>query len=189
MVNDDCAIFFVENLFSTLKYIEKIVKNVSHFQQPGGWLWLAGQAVGCGWLLGGDTVHSTLTRHTSTSTLLFTFPYHNSTRTHLLTHPSSGLEPGPYSDRTTPKIPAAQLYTSSHPPQHISKLTLPSHIHPSSTASSAPCGDPPSALWGRSPSSCGLSKTPPLAPPRVEGGGRRPRGVGYCWVPFGGLAP
>jgi hypothetical protein len=29
MVNDDCAIFFVENLFSTLIYIEKFLKNVS----------------------------------------------------------------------------------------------------------------------------------------------------------------
>ena len=97
-----------------------------------GWLWSGGrlgarwrgpplclagrrQAVGCGWLLGGDTVHSTLTRHNGTFTQLSTSSYHNSTRIHLLTHPSSGLEPGPDSDRTTPKIPAAQLHTSSHP--------------------------------------------------------------------------
>jgi hypothetical protein len=43
-------------------------------------------------------------------------PYHNSTRTHLLTHSSSGLEPGPDSDRATSEIPAAQLHTSSPPP-------------------------------------------------------------------------
>ncbi len=39
----------------------------------GGWYW---QAAG----------HSTLTHHNNPSTQLFTHPYHNSTRTHLLTH-------------------------------------------------------------------------------------------------------
>jgi hypothetical protein len=74
-----------------------------------------GLAVGFGRLLG-DTVHYNLTHHKCTSTQLFTFPYRNSTRIHLLTHSSSGLEPGPDSDRATHKIPAAQLHTSSHPP-------------------------------------------------------------------------
>jgi hypothetical protein len=145
----------------------------------GGWLWPARQAVGCGWLLGGDTVHSTLTRHNGTSTQLPTSSYRNSTRTHLLTHPSSGLEPGPDSDLTTPKIPAAQLHTSSHLPstsQHSPFFHTSIHRQRR-----------PQPLGGRSQSSCCLSKTPPS--PRVEGGGRRPRGVGYCWVPFGGLEP
>jgi hypothetical protein len=65
--------------------------------------------------------------------------YHNSTRTHLLTHSSFGLEPGPDSDRATPKIPAAQpeLHTSPHP------LTT------SPQGAQAPCGDPRSVLRGR----------------------------------------
>jgi hypothetical protein len=38
-------------------------------------------------LLRGDTVHSTLTHYNDTST----FPYHNSTPAHQLTHSSSGF--------------------------------------------------------------------------------------------------
>ncbi len=68
-------------------------------------------------------------------------------------------------------------------PHHIS----PSNLHPSPTATSAPYGDPPLALRGRPQSSCGNSKTAPL-PGKTPGWGRRPCGVGYCWVSFGGLA-
>ncbi len=46
----------------------------------------------------GETQSIPPARHNGTSTQLFTCPYCNSTRTHLLTHPSFGLEQGPNSD-------------------------------------------------------------------------------------------
>ncbi len=151
-------------------------------------LCLAGRrpAVGFG-RLRGDTVRSILTRHNCTSTQLFTFPYRNSTRTHQLTHSSFGLEPGPDSDRVTPKIPLAQLHTSSHPPitfQH----PYPSFAPPSiANGDLGPLWEPPFSPVGQ----CGAASNLPAAlvrrPPPSSGrrGGRRPRGVGYYWVPFG----
>jgi hypothetical protein len=133
-----------------------------------GWLWLAS---------GGrrrDVVHSTLTCHNGTSTQLSTSSYRNSTRTHLLTHPSSGLEPGPDSDRTTPKIPAAQLHTSSHPPSTSQHSPFPhtsihrrpqplmgTHLQPCRAAPNLPAAlasppTPPIRRGGAAPSSCGL---------------------------------
>jgi hypothetical protein len=119
---------------------------------------------------------------------------HTHLPTHSEAHSSSWLERGPDADRATPKIPAAQLHTSSHSPPPPSHLNTHSRLYPSPMATTAPCGDPPSALRSRRlQSCCWLSKTPPHTPRRrhlwVEGGGWRPRGVGYCWVPFRGLAP
>ena len=65
---------------------------------------------------------------------------------------------------------------STHSIFHLPYLT--------STIPYPPIGDPSPALSGRSRSLCGLRQDPP---PPGRGGGRRPRGVGYSWVPLWGL--
>ncbi len=119
---------------------------------PGPPMCLAGrrQAVGCGWLLGDDTVHSILTRHNGTSTQLFTSSYRNST--HAPT----------YSLTQVLGWNRAPILTGPHPRSRRPSCTPP-HI--------------PRAHFSTHPS---------LTYPSIANG---PRGVGYCWVPFGGIAP
>ncbi len=128
--------------------------------------------------------HSPFSAHTSHQHIHSTghILYHNSTRTHLPTYSSSGLEQGPYSDWAKPKIQAAK------PELHNSPQSLTTFQHPPFPHTSIHRQWLPQPLVGTHLQPCEAasifllpSQDTPPPPPGLRGGGD----ALVVWATFG----